>query len=184
MALYEGPRGPTMTMTVRQTVFHILYALALVLSATNALALDLPRGKVVLTVSGKEIANANQDGKAVFDIDMLEALPGRSASIETPWYPDAREFSGPFLRSVLASAGAKGTSIRIKALNDYVVTVPFSDAQRIDTILATRTDGRLMSVRDKGPLFLVYPFDLDRSLYDETYFARSVWQISEIEVID
>ncbi len=41
-----------------------------------------------------------------------------------------------------------------------------------------------MSVRDKGPLFLVYPFDLNPELYNEKYFSRSVWQIKEIEVID
>ena len=52
----------------------------------------------------------------------------------------------------------------------------------LDTILATRMDGQLMSVRDKGPLFLIYPFDLDSGLYNEKYFARSVWQIKEIEV--
>ena len=39
-----------------------------------------------------------------------------------------------------------------------------------------------MSIRDKGPLMLVYPFDLDQSLFNEKYFSRSVWQIKEIEV--
>jgi len=59
--------------------------------------------------------------------------------------------------------------------------VPADDA-KLDTILATKLDGKLMSVRDKGPLMLVYPFDLDQGLYNEKYFSRSVWQIKEIEV--
>ena len=45
-----------------------------------------------------------------------------------------------------------------------------------------KLDGKPMSIRDKGPLMLVYPFDLDADLYNEKYFSRSVWQIKEIEV--
>jgi hypothetical protein len=41
-----------------------------------------------------------------------------------------------------------------------------------------------MSVRDKGPLFLVYPFDKDQGLFNEKYFSRSVWQIKDIEVTE
>lgn len=59
--------------------------------------------------------------------------------------------------------------------------LPVEDA-KLDTIFATKLDGKLMSVRDKGPLMLVYPFDLDADLYNEKYFSRSVWQIKEIEV--
>ena len=92
------------------------------------------------------------------------------------------QFTGPLLRSVLEAAGAKGSTLTIKALNDYAAKIPMEDATTLDTILATRMDGQLMSVRDKGPLFLIYPFDLDSGLYNEKYFARSVWQIKEIEV--
>lgn len=41
-----------------------------------------------------------------------------------------------------------------------------------------------MSVRDKGPLFLIYPFDDNPDLFDEVYFGRSVWQIAQIVVGD
>jgi hypothetical protein len=67
------------------------------------------------------------------------------------------------------------------ALNDYAAEVPAEDALKIDSMLATRMDGLPMSVRDKGPLFLIYPFDTDRSLYNEKYFSRPVWQIKTIE---
>jgi hypothetical protein len=160
--------------------------LAIVLTAVllpvSGFALEKPVGPVVLVVSG-HVANTNSDTGAAFDLAMLEALAGRSGKMETPWTDGLTEFSGPLLRSVMEAAGATGTTLTVKALNDYEADVPFEDS-KIDTILATRMNGERMSVRDKGPLFLVYPFDLDASLYNEKHFSRSVWQIKEIRVVE
>lgn len=154
--------------------------LASVMTATTALALEAPTGPVVLTVKGK-ISNTNAGDSAQFDLQMLEKLKGRKGEMETPWTTGKVTFEGPFLREVLAAVGASGTSLKVRALNDYAAEVPAEDA-KLDTILATKLDGKPMSVRDKGPLMLVYPFDLDAGLYNEKYFSRSVWQIKEIEV--
>lgn len=158
----------------------LVAALAGFLSATSAWALDPPTGPVVLTVKGA-ISNTNAGDTAQFDLAMLEALKGRKGSMETPWTEGTVTFEGPLLREVLTAAGAKGSSLKVRALNDYAADVPAEDAE-LDTILATKLDGKPMSVRDKGPLMLVYPFDLDPALYNEKYFSRSVWQIKEIEV--
>lgn len=154
--------------------------LASVMTASAALALDAPTGPVVLTVKGK-IANTNAGDTAQFDLEMLEKLKGRKGQMETPWTTGKVTFEGPLLREILSAVGASGTSLKVRALNDYAAEVPAEDA-KLDTILATTLDGKPMSVRDKGPLMLVYPFDLDAGLYNEKYFSRSVWQIKEIEV--
>ena len=39
-------------------------------------------------------------------------------------------------------------------------------------------NGKAMSIRDKGPIFLLYPFSDDPSLNNEVIQNRSVWQIS------
>jgi hypothetical protein len=153
-----------------------------VLLPLQAEALDAPKGDVVLTVTGEKLDHPNVGGKAQFDMPMLEALAGRTGAMKTPWTEGVVKFSGPLLRSVLEAAGAHGTKLRIIALNDYAADLPMEDATALDTMLATRMDGNLMSVRDKGPLFLVYPFDKDQSLFNEKYFSRSVWQIRDIEV--
>ncbi|PYB77709.1 molybdopterin-dependent oxidoreductase [Rhizobium wuzhouense] len=157
--------------------------LALLIGAvcsTSALALDAPKGPVVLTVKGA-ITNTNVGDTAEFDLAMLEALSGRKATMETPWTQGMVTFEGPLLSALLKAVGATGSTLSVKALNDYAAEVPADDA-KLATILATRMDGKLMSVRDKGPLMVVYPFDQDPSLYNEKYFSRSVWQIKEIEV--
>lgn len=149
---------------------------------TPACALDKPAGDVILTVRGPDLKNANVAGTAQFDRDMLRALQQRTGTMETPWTSGKVEFSGPLLRAVLTAAGAHGRSLKVVALNDYSADVPFEDATGLDTMLALSINGKDMSVRDKGPLFLIYPFDLDPGLYNEKYFARSVWQIKAIEV--
>jgi hypothetical protein len=171
-------------LTLRARITPIVLAAAAACLPVRALALDGPKGDVILTVTGNGLEHANAGGDAVFDLPMLESLAGRSAQMETPWTEGRVRFSGPFLRSVLAAAGAHATRIRVTALNDYSADVPVEDAAKLDTMLATRMNGDLMSVRDKGPLFLVYPFDQNADLMNEKYFSRSVWQIRTIEVIE
>ena len=155
------------------------------LSITTALAAPLgePAGETVLTITG-DIANTNGDGVATFDKAMLEALERRSATMETPWTEGKVAFEGPLLKAILDAAGAQGKTLIVKALNDYSAEVPMEDAQDFPTMLAIRMNGEEMSVRDKGPLFMIYPFDKHPELYNEKYFSRSVWQIKEVEVVD
>jgi len=147
----------------------------------HAWALQPPSGPVVLEVRGR-VLTPNQDGCACFDLAMLAALPQVHFSARTPWYAGPRRFTGPLLRDVLAAAGARGSRLRLRALNDYRVDMPWDDAQRHDPIVAHRIDGQLMAVRDKGPLFLIYPFDDRPELRSAVYYNRSAWQLRAIEV--
>lgn len=156
---------------------------ALFFALTPALAEDLaqPAGKVVLEVTGA-ITNTNAEGVAAFDLDMLEALESRTTVTATPWYDGARSFSGPLGKALIETVGATGTTLRVTAINDYVTEIPLADFLDHPVILATRLDGERMSVREKGPLFVIYPFDEAPELNNETYFGRSAWQVKSIEV--
>jgi hypothetical protein len=147
--------------------------------AGMAHALEAPAGPVVLSISG---ATVGRNGRGEFDMAALERLPQRSIRTETPWYSGARTFSGPLLRDVLAAASATGKALRMIALNDYSVEVPVADALEHDVILATALDGKPMSVRDKGPLFVMYPFDAKPQLRNAVYFGRCIWQLRSIEL--
>lgn len=156
-------------------------AAALALAGRSACALAPPAGPVVLTIRGS-VALPNAGSVADFDMPMLEALPQSSFTTGTPWYAAARRFTGPLLRDVLAAAGAEGTTLKLTALNDYAVEMPYDDARRHDPIVARLLDGRPMAVRDKGPLFLVYPFDSSPGLRSAIYYGRSAWQLRWIDV--
>ena len=39
-----------------------------------------------------------------------------------------------------------------------------------------------MPVRDKGPLFVVYPYDSDPELRSQKFYSRSAWQVKSLIV--
>ncbi|MBC7726676.1 MAG: hypothetical protein H7242_03540 [Microbacteriaceae bacterium] len=151
------------------------------LAARPALALDLPQGPVVPSLSGR-LRQPNHGAVAVFDMAMLERLPRSSFSTRTPWYTQARRFTGPLLRDVLSAAGGHGSVIRASALNGYRVDIPLDEAQRYDMLVARLLDDKPMPVRDKGPLFIIYPFDRHASLRNALCFSRCVWQLNSIDL--
>ena len=145
-------------------------------------ALGKPNGSVVLTLRGK-VATTNDAGAAHFDMAMLGGLPQRSITTRTPWYDGPRKFTGPLLRDVLEAAGARGSGLRAIALNDYKVDIPFEDALKFDVVLARLLDDKPMPVREKGPLFIIYPFDDRPELRVPQYFSRCAWQLRTIEIV-
>lgn len=151
------------------------------LAPRPASALDLPEGPVVLSLSGR-LRRPNRGAVAVFDMAMLERLPQTSFTTRTPWYAQARRFTGPLLRDVLSAVGNHGSLMRAGALNGYRVDIPVDDAQRYDLLLARLLDDKPMPVRDKGPLFIIYPFDQHASLRNTLYFSRCAWQLNAIEL--
>lgn len=158
-----------------------LVAIAGAVLSRRAAALPAPSERVVLHVTG-QVEGGQSPGQAQFDMPMLAALPQRSFQTRTPWYKEPRKFTGPLMRDVLAAAGAKGTTLRAVALNEYRVDIPLEDAMRFDMIIARLLDDEPMLVRDKGPLFIVYPFDSVEGLNTSIYHGRSAWQLKAIEV--
>lgn len=151
------------------------------LSVAPARALDRPQGKVVLSLTGK-ILRPNGEGRADFDMDMLAALPQTTITTRTPWDKEPRRFTGPLLRDVLAAAGAQGSSLQAIALNDYRIDIPAEDARLFDVIVARLLDDQPMRVRDRGPLFIMYPFDSKAELRAQRYYARAAWQLRSLDV--
>lgn len=147
-----------------------------------AWALNPATGTVVLTITGR-VRSPNAGSKAEFDMAMLEQLPQYSFVTWTPWYVQPRKFGGPLLRDVLAAAGCEGTTLRATAINDYQVELPFDDARLHQVLVARLLDDKPMSVRDKGPLFLIYPFDSDPALRNAVYYSRAAWQLQRLKVI-
>src|SRR5713226_67370 len=155
--------------------------LAIGAGVAGAGALPAPTEKPILTVSGK-IAVTNKDGAALFDRAMLEAIGTTSFVTNTPWYKEPVKFEGVLLDKLMTAVGASGERIVAVGLNDYSAELPMEDTKKYNVILALKRDGEYMPVRDKGPLFIVYPFDSNPDLKSQKFYSRSVWQVKEIEV--
>ncbi len=152
---------------------------ALPVASPRAETLPTPKERPILTVSGK-IRNFNADNTALFDRAMLEALGMNSFETHTPWYDQAARFEGPLMIKVLEAVGAYGDRVQALAINDYATEIPISDFSRFGTILAMKRDGVYLNVREKGPLFVVYPYDSDSELKQQKYYGRSAWQVAQL----
>ena len=168
-------------MKTRRHFLSLVTLFSGLLMAGPSLALDAPKERPILTVSGK-IGEKNAGDKARFDMKMLEALPQHSFTTRTPWYDRPVKFTGPLLSDVLAAVKASGTNISAIAINDYKITIPVSDTQKFKVLVARLLDDQPMPVREKGPLFVIYPFDSDTDLRSSTYYERSIWQLKALDI--
>ncbi len=148
-----------------------------------AAAQDLakPTGPVILEIRGN-ISRTNDAGVAKFDLAMLQALGAETIATATPWTEGHTKFEGIAGAKLLAAVGAKGTKVVAAAINDYKAEVPIEDLTEKGAFLAFSAEGKRLTVRDKGPLWLLYPFDAKPDLKTEVYFGRSVWQIKSLEI--
>ena len=157
-------------------------ALPPVLAATEPVVLRIyaPAASSTATNPTKDLANGPL--VASLPIEFFKKLPQHSFVTKTPWYKKPVQFTGPLLRDVLAAAKVKGRVIHAVALDDYQVSIPFSDAAQFDVILAHTMDGEALTPKNKGPLFVVYPYDSKPELQAVRFYERSIWQLKALRL--
>lgn len=152
----------------------ILFALASTLSVA---------GSTLLTVTGPDV-NTGETITHTFDRAAIDGLTQYTITTNTPWYDNSSNFEGPRFTDVLNAAGIKGNAFKVSALNDYSATLPLEDIEKYSVILATKLNGETLRVRDKGPLFVMFPFDDFPEIQTEANYGRSVWQVKSIEAVE
>jgi hypothetical protein len=149
--------------------------------ASTATAIPAPAGDAVLTMSGR-ISSTNDPNGLALDLSTIEDMGLVRYTVHDPWLDDDLEFTGVLVTDLLRVAGAApdATSLRITALDDYMVEIPIADAVRWPIMLATQTDGAPMAIEDKGPTRIVYPAnpEIDTLKTKDLW----IWQITTIEV--
>lgn len=129
----------------------------------------------LLTVTGPQ-------GTRAYDLAALEAFAPARFTTSTIWTSAEVEFTGVPLRTVLADMGITEGVVMATAINDYAVQLPVDELTEDHPIVAYRLDGQTMSVRDKGPLWIVYPYDSAPALQSEVVYSRSIWQLDRLTV--
>lgn len=151
---------------------------ALFLSLGTAGHANTPQ--ILLRVTGLE--HGHGDRALTFDFQMLLQLPQTEYSTETVWTDGQQTFKGVLLRDLMDELGVGGGKITAVALNDYRVDLPLDEVNLNNALIAYERNGTRMSVREKGPLWIVYPYDTNPLFMSELYFARSIWQLHEIHI--
>jgi hypothetical protein len=150
-------------------------------AAAAADALPAPQDQVILTVTGA-IGATNAPERAEFDRQMLELLGVRVVRTWTPWTEGVNEFAGVLARDLMRAVGATGSEALATALNDFQAAIPVSDFHSYDVLLATRMNGTTLTVRDKGPLWVIYPWSDHPELDDLVTRRKSVWQLRHLHI--
>jgi hypothetical protein len=83
---------------------------------------------------------------------------------------------------VLEAVRARGRTVVASALNDYLIEIPVSDFQDYPVLFALKMNGRELTVRDRGPIWIVYPRDDFPELRNERVNARWVWHLNALMV--
>ncbi|UWU23043.1 hypothetical protein N2601_08885 [Rhizobium sp. CB3060] len=141
------------------------------------------RQNVFLTISGN-IGKTTNGAKNAYEMSEREflALPTSTVTTSTPWTPRS-DFVGPLLSRVLGEVDAKGKKLRLVALDDFSVKVDADYLEKYGTILATSKSGIRLTIRDFGPVFVMYPRDSFKNELDTPAAASYlVWQLCGIEV--
>lgn len=153
-------------------------ALALLACAGLALA----AGSAPARASAMLVFNVQGEEKQLTreEFDAIEQIVVNTAN---DFSDGVARFEGPRARDVFAAVGAPLDGVgAFVAANDYRVEIPLEDFVKYDVIFATSMNGKRLSLRDKGPIWIVYPMTDHQELRDPTYNARLIWQLVKIEL--
>ncbi len=164
-----------------------LMVIGLLLSTGPANAgLHIPKGcrqNAFLTISGKIGKTMDLAGNA-YEMSEREflGLPQSMVTTSTAWTPKS-DFAGPLLSNILSEVDAKGTKLRLIALDNFSVEVDADYLEKYGTILAVSKNGVRLTIRDFGPIFVMFPRDSFKEQLDTPAAASYlVWQLCGIQV--
>ncbi|UWR22004.1 molybdopterin-dependent oxidoreductase [Sulfitobacter sp. S190] len=164
-----------------QTIVRFASVAALAIGLSHsALADNQPTP--LLSISG-DITTSSGESTLALDMGMLRALPETTFETSTIWTDGVHTFTGVSLADLMAELGVEDGTLVATAINDYAVEIPVSDAVEGGPIIAYLMDGEEMTVRDKGPLWVIYPYDSNADYRSEVVYSRSIWQLDRLEIV-
>jgi len=175
------PMGKRIERVVKTVAVAAIVTMLQALPGSASDKLEKPTGPVILTVEGK-IARTNAGKEARFDRKMLEALGMHTLKTSNPFDTGIHTYEGIRISDLLKKVGADGDTLVAYALDGYAVEIPVADTVKYPAMLAMVSNGKVMTVRNKGPIWVVYPIDKYPELKDEKYSSRSIWQLERLIV--
>ncbi|CAG9298005.1 putative pterin-binding protein [Celerinatantimonas diazotrophica] len=137
---------------------------------------------IILTISG-HIRPTLSVRKVNFTLNDLQKFPQYIYKTTNRWVDKPHQYKGPLLADILKSVHAESPRLTLVALNDYRVNMDMSKVIKYKPILAWSDDGKTMTVRDRGPLWLMFPLDsYPKALKNTGMNTYMIWQLRKIIV--
>ncbi len=132
--------------------------------------------------ASESVLKVNAGGQEkTYTIEALEALGVSTIRTTTTWTDGVQTFEGVSLAAIAKAHGAEAGKLIVGAINDYKAEIELSEVNAVPVMLATRMNGERMSVRDKGPFWVVYPRDDHPEFAEERHNYKWVWQVGTLE---
>lgn len=162
----------------RVALFGFVVSHAMSVQAQEQVVQEKAPEKVILSVVSAEQT-------VEFRLSDLDALPQHTIATQTPW-TEREQFSGPLVRDVMVKALARDVQVgegplTAYALNHYTVKLRRDMLAEYPVILATRMNGKTMRIRNKGPIWIVFPLDQHPQLDNTEVHSQMVWQLNKLE---
>ncbi len=139
-------------------------------------------GSVTVAQTALTVQDAEGKIQKRFTLSDLRALPQTDVRTANEFVDGTRDFRGPLARLVLDRSGGKDAkTVTLTAANDYQVSITVSELRKYDAILALSMDGKALSKRGKGPIWMIYPMSQHAELRDPVYNSRLIWQLVKME---
>lgn len=155
-------------------------SLACVLLLLTALTAAFPAKAepVILTVKGV------QSEPVELTLSQIRALPTHKIQTETIWTDRQHTYSAVYLDDLFRHLNIDDPDkdLTMIALNDYSVDAELSTMIENQAFIAFAMDGKTMRIRDKGPLWVLYPFSDRPEINIPPYQAHAIWQLKTIVV--
>lgn len=135
------------------------------------------RARDTLRIHGQGVAK-----DLILDDDVLVTIGAEDLMTRTPWTEGVARFGGVPLAKILSAVGVTSGSVRAIALNDYAVEFSAEDAIAKGAFIARTMNGRELTIRDKGPFWMIFPWSARPELESASVQAMSVWQLRELEI--
>jgi len=131
---------------------------------------------LILTIKGV----APQD--VSFTLNELQALPSDKVTTETIWTDTPHTYTTVSFKTLFEhlKSDPKGKTLTMVALNDYFIKVEIDTLIEHNAFIAYAMDGKEMRIRDKGPLWVLYPFSDKPAINIPPFQAHSIWQLKAI----
>ncbi len=162
-------------MSFRRTIFLALAAILVVVSG--------PGSRVSANSVDLRIEDGARNQVLILGRDGMKALGWETLTTITPWTKKPIAFGGVSLKRILDHAGITAPSVEAIALNDYRANVDVAEAVEWGAFVACEADGEPISVRDKGPCWIVFPWSQRPELDNGNVQAVSVWQLHVLRAL-
>lgn len=153
-------------MRIPTLIACLITTISIFISTAVAAELTLKSGGVLL--------------KTYSDSD-FSSMPQATINTELPWLEGNNEFTGVSVEDFFSQTSTPIPElITFIALNDYKVSIRLEDIQRYRPIIANRKNGEKMSIRDKGPFWVIFPLSEYPEIDNTDYHSMMIWQLKEV----